>query len=56
MGFVSLKYLPAILPMMGDQSGFYSLVWFPILFGQFEIKGGEFQTIHGQSFLWFGQS
>ena len=51
MVVVHLKYLPGILPHMGDQSGFYHLVWFPILFGQFEIKGGEFQTIHGQSFL-----
>ena len=48
MGFVHLKYLPVILPHMGDQSGFYRLVRFPILFGQFEIKGGEFQIIHGE--------
>ena len=48
MGFVHLKYLPVILPHMGDQSGFYRLVWFPILFGQFEMKGGEFQIIHGE--------
>ena len=48
MGFVPLKYLPAILPHMGDQSGFYRLVWFPILFGHFEMKGGEFQIIHGE--------
>ena len=48
MRFVPLKYLPDILPHVGDQSGFYRLVWFPILFGQFEMHGINFQIIRGE--------